>query len=111
MRVTAESDRRLSFWDRPPHRHSLTPENCRTRFQQSSLPKTHGLLSASPRLLLRRCSHPTFQTAPPLSPSQAHPIFASTMWMLSHSLYPTSFPQDTTHPALFWSTKGHLVCL
>lgn len=55
-------------------------------------------------------SPPTFQTAPPLSPSQAHPIFASTMWMLLTKSPILSFPQDTTtHPGLFWSTKGHIV--
>ncbi|CAO2582320.1 hypothetical protein LEMLEM_LOCUS2276 [Lemmus lemmus] len=54
-------------------------------------------------------SPPTFQTAPPLSPSQ-HPIFASTMWMLLTKFPIFSYPQDTTtHPGLFWSTKGHIV--
>lgn len=77
------------------------------------LGSSYLLFSASLRLLLRCCFPPTFQTAPPLSPSWAHPIFASTMWMLL-TKFPILFaplgrdpsPNTPTHPALSWGAKG-----
>lgn len=94
-----ESDEPVSFWDRPPRWLLLLASG---GLQLSSLCPRPRLVSASLRLLLRCCSPPTFQTAPPLSPSWGashlclHNVDTSNK--IPHSLCPTgqrSFAQHT----------------
>lgn len=107
MRVTAERDGRVSLWDRPPHGHSLPPENCRMPgpsnllFAQDHDFPASALASSSAAVPL-----PPSRRAPPLSPSlpgasypRLHNVDAPNK--IPHSLCPTgqrSFPK--THQPL-----------
>lgn len=89
------------------HRHSLPPGELQDAGSSNLLFAQKTTSQRPPVPPPAPLSPPTFQTARPLSPSQAQPIFASTIWMLLTKFPILAFPQDTaTHPGLFWSAKA-----